>query len=50
MPVSFRNQLKSVYGWEDLVLPADKLEQPKESCNEMVHRYGVCKLFVQPHR
>jgi hypothetical protein len=46
----FRNQPKVLRGWEVLVLPADKLEQLKESCNQMVHRHCVLKLFVQPQR
>ena len=29
------------YGWEDLVLPAEKLEQLKEICSQMAHRYRV---------
>jgi AAA+ superfamily predicted ATPase len=29
------------YGWEDLVLPAGKLQQLKEICNQMLHRYRV---------
>jgi SpoVK/Ycf46/Vps4 family AAA+-type ATPase len=29
------------YGWEDLVLPADKLEQLREICSQVAHRYRV---------
>jgi ATP-dependent 26S proteasome regulatory subunit len=29
------------YGWEDLVLPAGKLQQLKEICDQMLHRYRV---------
>jgi AAA+ superfamily predicted ATPase len=29
------------YGWEDLVLPADKLEQLKEICSQLAHRSRV---------
>ena len=29
------------YGWEDLVLPADRLDQLKEICSQVSHRYRV---------
>jgi AAA+ superfamily predicted ATPase len=29
------------YGWEDIVLPADKLVQLREICSQVMHRYRV---------
>ena len=29
------------YGWEDIVLPEDKVDQLKEICNQVKHRYRV---------
>lgn len=34
-------QIEPRYGWEDLVLPADKLAQLKEICSQVEHGYRV---------
>jgi SpoVK/Ycf46/Vps4 family AAA+-type ATPase len=34
-------KIETRYGWEDIVLPEDKLAQLKEICNQVKHRYRV---------
>jgi SpoVK/Ycf46/Vps4 family AAA+-type ATPase len=34
-------KIDSRYGWEDIVLPADKIAQLKEICSQVQHRYRV---------
>ena len=34
-------KIDSRYGWEDIVLPADKIAQLKEICSQVTHRYRV---------
>jgi ATP-dependent 26S proteasome regulatory subunit len=34
-------KIEPSYGWEDIILPKDKLEQLREICSQVIHRYHV---------